>query len=206
MSKLTRVAAAAALALGAFAGGQAVAGPVCNSCEYTGNTYLGQHNPTTGEGAGFQHTFGILNAPLPPFSDVWVFDFAPAGNFQLNASWQTTPNGITGFGINLYQLAVNPTCGALGTSCAPANILAGAALIGSAVEVGVGLGLYNLPSQVLQSGWYAFQAVGTVTGSGQQTRYSGQIGTSRIPEPATLGLVGVALLGAAAMSRRSRKI
>lgn len=204
MKQLSRIAAAATLAVGALAAGQAVAGPVCTNCVYTGDTYLGQHNPTTGEGADYRRP--VTNSSAASFTDVWVFDISPSGGFQLNGSWQTTPNSFTRFEVKLFSLIGSPTCGAVGTSCSGVSFNSLAPINQATFPLGLSTGLYTMPNITLNAGWYAFVVSGDVTGlRPTSTNYSGQVATNAVPEPGSLALVGLALLGAAAGMRRSRK-
>lgn len=193
MKQLSRVAAAAALAAGSLFAGQVMAAEICNNCSYTGDTYLGMHNTLTFDTSGFRHNAIGVGA----FTDTWIFDFAPAGAGEANANFIPSTS-ITGFAINLRSVIVPGACGVAGTSC-----------VGSVLGAVLAPGTTSLTNAIfswsnLAAGRYAVQVSGTNSNGTGAAQYSGQLALA-IPEPTSLALVGLALLGAAAGLRRSRK-
>jgi hypothetical protein len=200
MKLISRIASAVALTAGLFAT-SAGAAEICNNCSYNGNTYLGAHNANTFDTSGFRHNGITVGAPVA-FSDVWVFDLSPVGAVaQINANFiPISPSAFTNFNIDLRFVTSAPGCGAVGANCG-ATVLGG--IISSSSNAGANSNLFPV---ALAAGRYAFVISGIANAlGGPAAQYSGQLSTSKIPEPGSLALVGVALLGAAFGLRGKRK-
>lgn len=210
MSQLTRIAAAVALASGALFAGQASAAEICTNCLYTaaGATYLGTHSPITNDGSGFRRK--DLPSNTPGVVDTWVFDLQPiGGSAQINANFiPIIPNSLNNFTISLYAVSSyncpNGIGNAVGTSgfCPSVTTFGAPLAVSSPVTGGA-----NVFPTTLLAGSYAFVITYDIANIGTQTaEYSGQLRVTQVvPEPGSLALAGLALVGAAAGLRRSRK-
>ena len=209
MKQISRLATAAALAVGSLASGQALAADICVNCLYTaaGTTYLGVHNPNTFDSSDLTRV--NISVAVPTFiQDTWIFDIAPAGRAEVNLSFNPINVAFTGFSIQLFD-AAGTVCGngignAIGTTGFCGTTMVNGLALGSGVAGISGSTLFPVS---LAAGRYAWVVTGTaqVLNPGQQGRYSGQMTVSVIPEPGSLALVGLALIGAAAGLRRNRK-
>lgn len=197
MKALTRLAAAAVLALGATSATQVAAGPTCGACFYSGTTtYIGSFDPTAGDTAFFLH-----NVPAGPFGDTWVFDIAPVpASGQSNVNF-VLEGSVASFAMTLY--ATNPlaqgSCLILGGACAATPGLG--AVLGSAGLATPGASA-PLNFSNLGVGRYVLQVNGTSTAG---SSLSGQLKVF-VPEPGSLALAGLGLIAAAAGLRRRKSV
>jgi PEP-CTERM motif len=220
MMKLSQIASAVVLAGGAMLAGQASAASICNNCEFfaagaAAGTYIGSHDSRDADTSGFRHS--QMWVPVATaFNDVWVFDLQPVGaQAQVNANFiPISPTAFSGFSVAIREvLSFSGDCGttlanAAGTLGNCSSVVLGATLA-SSVNSGANADVFPV---ALMAGRYAFQVSGTLnalgttsTGALRFAQYSGQLTTSELPEPGSLALVGLALVGAAVGAKRSRK-
>jgi hypothetical protein len=205
VKQLSRIAAAAALAGGALFASQASATIICTACSYNqatnGNLYVGALNSTTGD-LSFVNSGNTANTP-GAFSHTYVFDFAPIGSVASNLVFLPTSE-ISNFTLTLFSAtsgACSPLAAGVGTGgCA-------ALMLGAPIAAANNIGgfVVDLPFTAVPAGRYAVRVTGTVAVGLPNSGYSGQISTQNVPEPGSLALAGLAMVGAAFAARRARK-
>ncbi len=171
------------------------------------NTYAGTFNPALDDRITFSQDGPLSGA----FIDYWAFDLSPAGNVEINATFNPSaqiPGGLT---VTLFSMgtanisgcatANNTTALIGGGTCTTFSNIAGLSQI-ALVNNGANNPNLTTGPTFLSSGKYVFRISGNSTSP--RGFYSGLLSTNVIPEPGSLALAGLALLGAAVTLRKRK--
>ncbi len=208
MKQVSKMIGSALVVAAAFAATHASANGVVhpfaydNNAQFQGNdTYIGTLSPTFYNSATFGN--GSFNAGV--FTDYWTFDISPAGNNSASLTFQP-PTGVTGFAISLYKTTAMGVCALTGLNTAAQCTTQ--PTIGALVPTSnssIGNFTSYATTSFLAAGRYVVEVTGTalINVAGANS-YGGSIAVNPLPEPGSLALVGIGLLGAA-VSLRKRK-
>lgn len=186
-----------ALLASAFLWGSASAAVVCDSCDYQPDpsvaSNLGLHNTLTDDNSTFSNATTGQNGN---FSNWWVFSLSPAGAASINAIFLPIRN-ITNFAVDLFSVDDLLCAANTAIQSGACSLLT---TIGGAVT---SLTDPNYSTVIdftdLDAGTYAFNVRGTISDLGptQPASYTGnlQVNQLAVPEPGSLALAGLALLG-----------
>ena len=223
MKQISKFLAPVAFAAAAFCAPQAyAANQNAQNAAYLGNgTYIRIVDPRA---VPVENSFITSTSPVAnqSFTDYWVFDVNPTGNVVSSLSFANISNSFTAFSVQLYRdqspltnpatanytIASQSRFGLGGIlspiNGAPASPLTLVAQASSSFGLGSQLGgASTITTGFLTAGRYVAEVKGTVSG-GTNPTYSGQIQVNQIPEPGSLALAGLALLGAASAMRKRK--
>jgi hypothetical protein len=234
MKQISTTLGSVALAVAALCATQAYAGPnptpnagqfAPNTNQYlTPATYIGIMDPTAvpGENASVQHTNISANSA---FTDYWVFDVIPSGNAAASLSFNSFSQGaqFTSFSVSLYldQAPISNlanaafTCASQDRSVLGATACAqgpGTLTLLTTTDFNYGTpgfvgGSSAFTTSFLAAGRYVFVVTGAIGNANNgNPAYNGSIQVNQIPEPGTLALAGLALLGTAAAMRKRKLV
>ena len=215
MKQLSRIAAAAALAAGALVSTSASAAIICNLCSYDSATagpnglslFVGSLNANNGDLSNIQAGASV-NGFLGNFAHNYIFNFSPIGSVSSSVTF-TPSTEISNFTLQLFS-ATASGCSAVQSNPQPiggvgtggCSSWATTGLLGTATTGPTNF--VNLAFTAIPTGTYLVRISGTSSLGLPNSTYNGAITTQNVPEPGSLALAGLALVGAAFAARRRK--